>query len=308
MRSGVRFWGATTTALAASGAANSADLEPAVQLPSALWSWSGGYIGGHVGVGYGQKSFNNPYGPSVYGGGVDTPVFLAGGQIGYNWQKNSWVFGLKLDASGAVSNGTDTCLAASGTVMSANCKASPNVFVPGAGRLGYAFGAEGHTLAYLKGGVAWQSNQGDGINNNEFGRCRRRRARRLQGARLSRHTPPAMLGAQDCERPGEDPLSVQATMKKDLRKVYWARTERPPKRRLTSSPRSIGPSTAGRSNAWSTTATHCWPSTIFLPNIGITCIPPPISSRAYSPRGDTGPCGRRAPCRQPTPGRSCSSW
>ncbi|MFG3594765.1 hypothetical protein [Bradyrhizobium sp. RDI18] len=94
MRSGVRFWGATTIALAASGAANSADLEPAVQLPSALWSWSGGYIGGRVGVGYGQKSFSNPYGPSVYGGGVDSPVFLAGGQIGYNWQKNSWVFGL----------------------------------------------------------------------------------------------------------------------------------------------------------------------------------------------------------------------
>lgn len=34
-------------------------------------------------------------------------------------------------------------------------------------------------------------------------------------------------------------------MKKDLREVYWARTERPPKRRSTSPPRSIRPSTAG---------------------------------------------------------------
>lgn len=131
MRSGVRFWGATTIALVASGGANSADLEPAVQLPPALWIWSGGDIGGHVGVGYGQKSFSNPDGPSVYGGVVDTPVFLADGQIRSSWQKNSWVFGLKRDPSGAVSNGTNPCLAASGIVLSANCKASPNVFSPG---------------------------------------------------------------------------------------------------------------------------------------------------------------------------------
>ncbi|BAR55966.1 hypothetical protein NK6_2785 [Bradyrhizobium diazoefficiens] len=168
MRSGVLVWGATTIALVTSEATNSADLEPAVQLPSAVWSWSGGYIGGHVGGGYGRTSFSDPYGPSIYGDVVDTPVFLAGGQIGYNWQKNSWVFGLELDASGAVSDGTNTCLAASGFVVSANCKAGPNLFATGTGRVGYAFGALGHTLAYLKGGVAWQANHGNVLNNNEF--------------------------------------------------------------------------------------------------------------------------------------------
>ncbi|XIA67584.1 outer membrane protein [Bradyrhizobium sp. TZ2] len=131
-------------------------------------SWSGGYIGGHVGGGYGRTSFSNPYGPSIYGGVVDTPSFLAGGQIGYNWQKNSWVVGVELDASGVVSDGTNTCLAASARVVSANCKASPNVFLSGTGRVGYAFGTQGHTLAYLKGGVAWQNNRGDLVNNNEF--------------------------------------------------------------------------------------------------------------------------------------------
>ncbi|MGY4447197.1 hypothetical protein ACVWZR_001857 [Bradyrhizobium sp. i1.3.1] len=122
MRSGIRFWGATTITLVASGAANSADLEPAVQLRPALWSWSGGYIGGHAGGGYGQQSLSNPCGPSDFGGGVDTPVFLAGGQIGYNWQKNSWVFGLKRKASSAVSKGTNTRLAASGIVLCANAR------------------------------------------------------------------------------------------------------------------------------------------------------------------------------------------
>ncbi|WFU39695.1 outer membrane beta-barrel protein [Bradyrhizobium sp. CB82] len=177
MRSGVLRLGVTTIALVASGAANAADLEPEVKLPPAVWNWSGGYIGGHLGGGYGQTSFSNPYGPSIYGGVVDTPVFLAGGQVGYNWQKNGWVFGVELDASGAVSDGTNTCLAASGFVVSANCKASPSVFATATGRVGYAFGALGRTLAYLKGGVAWQNNRGDILNNNEFeGRWRQEKA------------------------------------------------------------------------------------------------------------------------------------
>ncbi|WP_375779198.1 outer membrane beta-barrel protein [Bradyrhizobium sp. ma5] len=169
MRSRVLFWGATTVAIVASGAAKAADLESEVRLPPAVWNWSGGYIGGHVGGGYGRTSFSNPYGPSIYGGGVDTPVALAGGQIGYNWQNNSWVFGVELDASRVASDGTNTCLAASGFIVSANCNAGPKVFATGTGRVGYAFGALGRTLAYLKAGVAWQNNRGDVISNFEGG-------------------------------------------------------------------------------------------------------------------------------------------
>ncbi|UPT92102.1 outer membrane beta-barrel protein (plasmid) [Bradyrhizobium barranii subsp. apii] len=167
MRSGVLFLGATTIALVATGAANAADLEPEAKLPPTVWNWSGGYIGGHVGGGYGRTSFSNPYGVSVYGDVVDTPVFLAGGQIGHNWEKNGGVFGVELDASGAVSEGTNICLAASGFIVSANCKAGPNLLATGTGRVGYAFGTLSHTLAYLKGGVAWQTNRGDVVNNFE---------------------------------------------------------------------------------------------------------------------------------------------
>ncbi|WGD50864.1 outer membrane beta-barrel protein [Bradyrhizobium sp. CB1650] len=168
MRSDVLFYCVTTAALVAGGAVNSADLKPAAKIPPALWSWTGGYIGGHIGGGYGRTLFSDPYGPSLYGDVVDTPVFLAGGQIGYNWQRERWVFGVELDASRAVSDGINTCLAVSSSVVSANCNASPSVFVTGTGRLGYAFGPQGHTLAYLKGGVAWQHNRGDVANNNEF--------------------------------------------------------------------------------------------------------------------------------------------
>jgi len=169
MRSRIIFCGATTIALVASSAAKPADLEPQLKLPQAVWNWSGGYIGGHAGGGYGRTSFSNPHGPSIYGGIVDTPAFLAGGQIGYNWQNNNWVFGIELDASAAVADGTNTCLAASGFVVSANCKAGPSLFATGTGRVGYAFGALGHTLAYLKAGLAWQSNRGDVVNNFEGG-------------------------------------------------------------------------------------------------------------------------------------------
>ncbi|UFW51491.1 MULTISPECIES: outer membrane beta-barrel protein [Bradyrhizobium] len=169
MRCRIFFCGATTIALVASSAAKPADLEPQLKPPQGVWNWSGGYIGGHAGGGYGRTSFSNPYGPSIYGGIVDTPAFLAGGQIGYNWQNNSWVFGIELDASGAVSNGTSTCLASSGFVVSANCKAGPSLFATGTARVGYAFGALAHTLAYLKAGLAWQNNRGDVVNNFEGG-------------------------------------------------------------------------------------------------------------------------------------------
>ncbi|MDA9409727.1 hypothetical protein XH98_36060 [Bradyrhizobium sp. CCBAU 51745] len=56
--------GATTIALVANGAANAADLEPEVKLPAAVWDWSGGYIGGHVGGAFGRTSFSNPYDPA----------------------------------------------------------------------------------------------------------------------------------------------------------------------------------------------------------------------------------------------------
>ncbi|MFB6451144.1 outer membrane beta-barrel protein [Bradyrhizobium tunisiense] len=168
MRSAVLLLGAATVASVASGAASAADLEAATKTPPASWNWTGGYLGGHVGGGYGRTSFSDPYGPSIYGDVTDTPAFLAGGQIGYNWQKDNWVFGVELDASRVISDGTNSCLAASGTVVGATCKASPNVFVTSAGRVGYAFGPQGHTLAYLKGGVAWQHNRGGIVNNNEY--------------------------------------------------------------------------------------------------------------------------------------------
>jgi hypothetical protein len=44
------------------------------------WSWTGVYVGGQIGVAAGTANFANPLGSSIFGDGVITPVFLAGGQ------------------------------------------------------------------------------------------------------------------------------------------------------------------------------------------------------------------------------------
>nr|WP_024512901.1 outer membrane beta-barrel protein [Bradyrhizobium sp. ARR65] len=168
MRFEVLTWGAATVALVASGAVNAADLTRPESVAPKLWSWTGGYIGGHVGGGYGRTSFSDPYGPSIYGDVVDTPAFLVGGQIGYNWQWERWVFGVELEGSRAVSDGTNTCLAFSSAVVIATCNAGPSFLATGTARVGYTLGPQGHTLAYVKAGAAWQNNRGAIVNHNEF--------------------------------------------------------------------------------------------------------------------------------------------
>ena len=51
------------------GLANAADMPDVVVVPPAVfWSWTGLYIGGHVGGGFGTTQFSDSAGPSIYGG------------------------------------------------------------------------------------------------------------------------------------------------------------------------------------------------------------------------------------------------
>lgn len=131
-------------------------------------SWTGAYVGAHVGGARGQAIFSNPFGPSIYGDDVDTPTFLGGLQAGYNWQVSSsrWVLGAEADVSRMVSDGTNTCLAWSGFVVSANCRARPQLAATFTGRVGYAAGPAGRSLLYLKGGLAGILETFDATTNN----------------------------------------------------------------------------------------------------------------------------------------------
>jgi opacity protein-like surface antigen len=129
--------------------------------PRVLWSWTGLYLGGHVGGGLGTSQFSDSAGPSIYGGNVRTPAALAGGQIGFNWQvpNTSFVLGIEADASALSADGTATCLASSGFFISANCRVRQDAAGSLTGRLGYATGFQGRTLFYVKGGAAWLHEQ-----------------------------------------------------------------------------------------------------------------------------------------------------
>ncbi len=138
-----------------------------------VFSWTGCYIGGHVGYAWGKKEVT-PAIPVVGNFNYDHDLdgFIAGGQIGCNlWQRDRWVFGIEGQASWADMDGS--------IGPDINFTAGPNGFrteadVIGsiAARLGYAFGATGQTLVFVKGGAAFIHeqffvNQG-GLNDFAF--------------------------------------------------------------------------------------------------------------------------------------------
>jgi opacity protein-like surface antigen len=135
--------------------------------PPVLWSWTGFYIGGHVGAGFGNASFSDPAGPAIYGGAVRGSAALGGGQIGYNWQipRTAFVIGIEADADAISANGSGTCLASSGFFISANCRVRQDAGGSLTGRAGYAIGPSGRTLLYVKGGAAWLDEQIDITTN-----------------------------------------------------------------------------------------------------------------------------------------------
>jgi opacity protein-like surface antigen len=124
---------------------------PVLKAPAALWSWSGLYIGGHVGAALSLTDIADPLGAPIYGDDVRSPGFIGGGQIGFNHQVGSVVFGVEADVSGVSSDGTNTCFAVSGNSVSSNCQVRPDLYTTVTGRIGYAVD---RTLFYAKGGAA----------------------------------------------------------------------------------------------------------------------------------------------------------
>jgi opacity protein-like surface antigen/outer membrane protease len=120
------------------------------------WLWTGFYGGVHVGAAVGTTNFADPFGSSIFGDNVTTPGFLAGGQIGYNWQVPNLplVLGLEGSLSWLDADGTNTCLAFSGFFVSANCRAQPNTMSDLTARVGWTYGQFNHSLVYVRGGAA----------------------------------------------------------------------------------------------------------------------------------------------------------
>ena len=134
--------------------AAAADLPLPPPLP--VWTWSGFYLGGSAGAAAGTTTFSESYGPSIFGDKVNTAAFLAGLQLGYNWQvAPRWVVGVVADTSYLDSNGSFTCMQAFTTLIGSNCEVNPRALATVAGRVGFLVDPLGHTLVYGKAGAAW---------------------------------------------------------------------------------------------------------------------------------------------------------
>lgn len=86
-----------------------------------VFDWTGFYVGGNVGYSWGRSSdtstVTNGAGTVLFtsAGRTNLDGVVGGGQIGYNWQIQSWVFGLEADIQGTDEKGTRNFTCPTGT-------------------------------------------------------------------------------------------------------------------------------------------------------------------------------------------------
>jgi outer membrane immunogenic protein len=92
-----------------------------------VYDWTGFYIGGNVGYGWGRSNSTLALSDPGTGSTLNSAAskfnmdgVIGGGQIGYNWQSGRWVFGLETDFQGANQKGGMSALCAGGSLAVPN--------------------------------------------------------------------------------------------------------------------------------------------------------------------------------------------
>lgn len=122
-----------------------------------MYNWSGFYIGGFAGYGWGNTDWTRIQGSGGEEGNGRVRSFdldggLFGGQIGLNYQVQQWVFGVEGELGWSGVNGG---LSGANNNGPASWNTDSNWLATLTGRVGYAFN---NVLFYGKGGVAWSDN------------------------------------------------------------------------------------------------------------------------------------------------------
>ena len=167
-------------ALSFVGAASAADLPMYTKapVPAPVFSWTGFYVGGQVGTGWGTSQTDVDVGNTLIGAPVNQTVnqliagnldlhvplpqvqmngFLGGAQAGYNWQSGAMVFGVEGDILGSGLKGHTDCF------LVLSCTNEAKWIADITGRVGFTAGDR--ALLYIKGGAAW-TNASVGINQS----------------------------------------------------------------------------------------------------------------------------------------------
>jgi outer membrane immunogenic protein len=161
-----RVYRAVLLGLGLSVAAQAA-VQVAAQAAPAAYNWTGFYIGGNVGAGWGTARTDttlngfNTFVPVTFAHS-DSPRFygvIGGLQAGYNWQAApNWVYGLEADWQGSAAKANQSSSdpygffpPLAGTAV-ANFDAQISWFGTARGRIGYAWD---RLLVYATGGLAY---------------------------------------------------------------------------------------------------------------------------------------------------------
>ena len=152
---GLVAMGVVAPALAADLPAQTYSKAP-VMIPAA-YDWSGFYLGANGGWGTANRCFDSISAAGTFiaaDGCHDTSGAVAGAQIGYRWQMNSWVFGLEAQGDWADLHGSSVSI-----LNPANTNRSRmDAFGLFTGQVGYAWNT---ALLYLKGGAAVVADRND---------------------------------------------------------------------------------------------------------------------------------------------------
>jgi outer membrane immunogenic protein len=111
------------------------------------FTWSGCYIGAHVGGGWGSKRWTHPTNGTLWGD-FDADGWLAGGQIGCDFQTGQFVFGIEGTGSWTDIDGSGPYAIVSDIFTNSEL----NWLATVTGRIGFAVD---RVLFYVKGGGAW---------------------------------------------------------------------------------------------------------------------------------------------------------
>jgi outer membrane immunogenic protein len=121
---------------------------PAAVAPT--YNWTGCYVGGQIGGLWVRKEWTDvTNGASTPFGSHNADGWLAGGQVGCNYQTGQWVFGIQGDYAWTDAKGSNVNLALPLFTDFTQVKSLASV----TGRIGYAFD---RFLPYVKGGWAWE--------------------------------------------------------------------------------------------------------------------------------------------------------